>query len=74
MKKTIYSVNIIRYNLLLRYTSIQSYKVLLQGFRLPSLSLRQKISSDTIDAVECVNALRTEGKFSDDACMIFNEM
>ena len=38
-KKTIYSANIIRYSLLLRYISIQSYKVLLQDFPLPSLSL-----------------------------------
>ena len=36
-KKPIYSANIIRYSLLLRYTSIQSYKVLLQDFSLPSL-------------------------------------
>ena len=63
-KKPIYSANIIRYSLLLRYTSIQSYKVLLQDFPLPSLSLLQKISSGTIDAVKCANALRTEGNIS----------
>ena len=65
-KKPIYSANIIRYSLLLRYTSIQSYKVLLQDFPLPSLSLLQKISSGTIDAVKCVNALCIEGKISED--------
>ena len=73
-KKPIYSANIIRYILLLRYTSIQLYKVLLQDFPLPSLSLLQKISSGTIDAAECANALRIEGKSSGDICMIFNEM
>ena len=57
-----------------RYASIQSYKVLLQDCPLPSLSLLQKISSGTIDAVKCANALRAEGKISEDVCMIFNEM
>ena len=73
-KKTIYLSNIIRYSLLFRYTSIQSYKVLLQDFPLPSLSLRQKISSGTIDAVKCANALRIEGKIFEDVYMIFDEM
>ena len=68
-KKPIYSANIIRYSLLLRYTSIQSYKVSLQDFPLPSLSLLQKISSGTIDAVKCANALRIEGKISEDVCI-----
>ena len=73
-KKPIYSANIIRYSLLLRYTSIQSYKVLLQDFPLPSLSSLQKISSDTIDVVKCANALRIEGNISEDVCLIFDEM
>ena len=50
------------------------YKVLLQDCPLPSLSLLQKISSGTIDAVKCANALRIEGKISEDVCMIFDEM
>ena len=58
---------------MLRYTSIQ-YKVLLQDFLLPSLSLLQKINSGTIDAVKCASALRIEGKISEDVCMIFDEM
>ena len=69
-KKPIYSANIIRYSLLLRYTSIQSYKVSLQDFPLPSLSLLQKISSGTIDAIKCANTLRIEGKISEDVFMI----
>ena len=42
-----------------------SHKVLLQDYPLPSLSLLQKISSGTIDAVKCANAFRIEGKISD---------
>ena len=59
---------------MLRYTSIQPYKVLLQDFPLPSLSLLQNISSDTIDSVKCANALRIEGKISEDVFMILDEM
>ena len=73
-KKPIYWANIIRYTFLLRYTSLQSYKFLLQDFPLPSLSLLQKISSGTIDAVTCANALRIEGKISEDVYLIFYEM
>ena len=43
-------------------------------FPLSSLSLLQKISSGTIDAVICANALRIEGKISEDICMIFDKM
>ena len=73
-KKPIYSANIIRYSLLLRYTSLQSYKALLRDFPLPSLSLLQKISSGTIGDVKCANVLRIEGKNSEDVCLIFDEM
>ena len=59
---------------MLRYTSLQSYKFLLQDIPLPSLSLLQKISSGTIDAVTCANALRIEGKISEDVYLIFDEM
>ena len=73
-KKSIYSANIIRYSLLLRHTSIQSYKVILQDLPLPSLSILQEISSVTTDVVKCANALRIKRKFSEVVCMIFDEM
>ena len=59
---------------MLRYTSIQSYKALLQGSPLPSLSLLQKINSGTIDAAKCANALRIKGNNSEDICLIFDQM
>ena len=52
-KKPVYSAEIVRYALLLRYTSSQSYPMLLEHFPLLSLSLLHKISSGTIDAVKC---------------------
>ena len=59
---------------MLRYTSIQSHKVLLKVFPLPFLSLLQNISSGTIDAARCANALCIGGKISEDVCMIIDEM
>ena len=75
-KKPIYPAKIIRYSLLLRYTSIQSQKALIQDFPLPPLLLLKKISSDTIDIVKCANGLRIEGKISNEIFLmkIFDEM
>ena len=49
-KKPVYSAEIVRYAL--RYTSIQSYRMLVERFPLPSPSLLHKISSGTIVAVK----------------------
>ena len=73
-EKPVYSAEIVRYALLLRYTSIQSYRMLLEHFPLPSLTLLHKISSGTIDAVQCAQTLRNEGKISSDVCLMFDEM
>ena len=61
---------------MLRYTSIQSQKALIQDFPLPPLLLLQKISSGTIDTVKCANGLRIEGKISNEIFLmkIFDEM
>ena len=75
-KNPIYSAKIIRDSLLLRYTSIQSQKALIQDFPLPPLLLLQKISSGTIDTVKCANGLRIEGKISNEIFLmkIFDDM
>ena len=41
-KKRIFSSNVIRYSLLLRYTSLQTYWLLMKEFPFPSLSLMKK--------------------------------
>ena len=73
-KRPVYSAKVIRYALFLRYTSIQSYKILLEDFPLPSLSLLQKIVSGTIDVMKCAEMLRNDGEISDDICLLFDEM
>ena len=74
LKKRIYSANIIRYSLLLRYTSIQSYKMLVEVFPLPSLSLLSKISKGRVDAIKYTQALKKDGKKSEDIRLFFDEM
>ena len=73
-KKPIYSSNIIRYALLLRYTSLQSYRMISKDFPLPSLSLLKKISEGGIDAVKCLKTLKAKGKISKDVVLMFDEM
>ena len=72
-KRPVYSAKVIRYALFLRYTSIQSYKILLEDFPLPSLSLLQKIARVTIDVMKCAEMLRNDSKISDDICLLFDE-
>ena len=42
MKKPIFSTNVIKYSLMLRYTSTQSYQLLREELPLPSISLLKK--------------------------------
>ena len=73
LKKPVYSAKIVRYALLMRYTSIQSYQMLLEHFPLPLLSLLRMINSGTIDAVKCAQTLKNEGKISK-VCLMFHKM
>ena len=73
-KKPVYSAEMVRYALLLGCTSIQSYRILLEHFPLPSLLLLHKISSGTIDDVKCAQTLGNQGKVSSDVCLMFDEM
>ena len=55
------------YGLLLRYTSIQSYKILLEDFPLPSLYLLlSEFIIRKIDTIKYAQALKKDGKISED--------
>ena len=58
----VYAPDIIRFALMLRYTSVQSYKLLLDEFRLPSLSLGKIVTGDT-DAAKSAKLLKDEEKY-----------
>ena len=64
----------IRYALLLRYTSLQSYKLLLEKFPLPSISLLDKLQQGDVDAFKPVKILREKGEISDDVILMDDEM
>ena len=63
-KKPVYSAEIGRYALLLRYTSIQLCRILPGHFPFPPLSILHKIRRGTIDAVKWAQTLRNEGRVS----------
>ena len=73
-KKPAYSVKIVRYALLLRYKSIQSYRMLLEHSQLPTFLLFHKLSSCTIDAVKCTQKLRNKDKLSNDVCLMIEKI
>ena len=73
-KKPKYSNNIIRYALLLRYTSVQAYRLVAQDFRLPSLSFLRRITEGGIDTMKAMRKLKDTGKLSKDVVLIFDEM
>lgn len=73
-KRPIYSAKIIRYALLLRYSSIQAYKMLLDEFPLPSLSLLEKISQGGVDPIKSAKLLLEKEKISKDVVLMIDEM
>ena len=73
-KKRIFSSNVIRYSLLLRYTSLQTYRLLMKEFPFPSLSLLKKITEGQLDAVKCAKSLKSQGVISEDVVLMFDEM
>ena len=73
-KKEVFSTNLIQYALLLRYTSLQTYKLLLKEFPLPSVSLLNKIIEGNIDIIKTANLLYENGSLSKDIMLIFDEM
>ena len=69
-----YSPSMIRFALHLRYTSAQAYKLLLQEFPLPSMSLLKKIQAGGVDAIKAIKTLRERGEISSDIVLMVDEM
>ncbi len=69
-----YSSSLIRYSLILRYTSLQAYKLLLQNFPLPSISLLNKLHAGGVDAIKAIKYLLEKKDISRDVILIFDEM
>ena len=68
-----YSAKVIRYCLLLRYTSRQAYELLLNELPLPSFSLLEKLCRGFLDALKVAKVLLHD-KISKDCILMFDEM
>ena len=73
-KNQFYYNKMIQYALLLRYTSLQSFKLLLDEFSLPSIPLLNKIKEGNIDALKVVTLLLENCSISKDIVVVFDEM
>jgi hypothetical protein len=69
-----YSSKVIRYSLLLRYSSRQAYSLLLKELSLPSFSLLEKLSRGSLDALKVAKMFLNEDKISKDCMVLFDEM
>ena len=69
-----YSSAMIRFALHLRYTSLQSYKLLLEKFSLPSISTLHRIQAGGVDSLKAAKKLREKGHISSDVILMVDEM
>ena len=65
---------LIRYALLLRYTSAQCYKYLLNHFPLPSFSTLNRLKQGGIDSQKALKVLQRASKISDSILVMADEM
>ena len=68
-----YSSAMIRFALHLRYTSLQSYK-LLEKFPLPSISSLHRIQAGGVDSLKAAKKLPEKGHISSDVILMVDEM
>ena len=69
-----FSASMIRFALHLRYTSLQAYKLLLEKFPLPSISLLNKIQQGGVDSIKALKVLKEKGEMSTDLILMVDEM
>ena len=69
-----YSSVLIRFALMLRYSSCQTYKLLLKELPLPSLSLLRKLTSGGVDSLKVAKVLLEKLSISSDCVLIIDEM
>ena len=72
--RPLYSSAMIRFTLHLRYTSLQSYKLLLEKGPLPSISTLHRIQAGGVDSLKAAKKLREKGQISSDAILMVDEM
>ncbi|MEO2160645.1 MAG: THAP domain-containing protein, partial [bacterium] len=69
-----YSSNLLRFALLLRYASLQAYKLLLDHFPLPSVSYLRKLCEGGVEPLKGAKLLLEQGKVDADVIMMLDEL
>lgn len=69
-----FSPNLLRYALLLYYTSPQGYRMLLEQFPLPSIIHLKKLSQGGVEPLKAIKLLREKGKIDKDVILMLDEM
>ena len=73
-EKRMFSSSVIWYSLLLRYTSLQTYWLLMKEFPYPFLSLLTKITKGQLGVVKYAKSWKLQGMISKDVVLMFDEM
>ena len=69
-----YSSDMIRFSLMLRYTSAQAYTLMMETLPLPAMSKLRKLRKGSVDALKAVKILLETGQISNDIIIIIDEM
>ena len=69
-----FSDSLIRFSFIQYYTSPQAYKLLLNEFPLPSVSLLRKLSQGGLDNMKACKSLYEQGNISKDVNLLIDEM
>ena len=69
-----FSPALMRYSLLLYYTSPQAYRMLLEQLPFPSISLLKKLSKGGIEPLKACQLLLDRGKIDKDVILSFDEI
>ena len=70
----LYFSDMIRFSLMLRYTSAQAYTLMMETLPLPAMSTLRKLQKGSVDALKEVKLLLDTGQISNDIIMIIDEM
>ena len=69
-----FSASMIRFALHLRHASLQGYKLLLEKFPMPSMSLLNKVKQSGVDSLKALKVLREKGEISIDLILMADEI
>ena len=69
-----YSTRMIRFALLLCYTSSQAYRLFLEHFPLPSISLLKRVTKESVDEIKVAKLLLEKNKIDKNIIMMVDEI